>query len=151
MIWLMSILGVAVAVGLAAALYGLPQPTLSCEQARRAYLADCFTDHVQGVWLDGRRRVALLALADPTALGLVLALGDKLVTRRLTPSFLRSIEEAEGDLVFRLDDLVLPRVRFRSRGAEAEDGADQEIRNRLARWQKSEKAGSALGSAPEVA
>ncbi len=151
MIWLVSILGVALAVGLAAALYGLPRPALSFEEARRAYLADCFTDHVQGVWVDGTQRIALLSLSDPTALGLVLVLGDKSVTRRLTPSLLRAVAETDGDLVLRLDDLVLPRVRFRCAGAEAEDGAEQAIRDRLARWRQSENAASALRSAPKVA
>ena len=151
MIWLVSILGVALAVGLAAALYGVPRPTLSLAQARRAYLADCFTDRVRGVWVDGAGRVALLTLADPMALGLVLVMGDKMVTRRLVPSLVRGVAEENGDLVLRLDDLVLPRVRFRTDGAEAEEGADREIRDRLAQWRASGEEGSGARSAPRAA
>ncbi len=153
MIWLMSVLGVAVAVGLAAALYGLPRPALSVAEARRAYLADCFTDRVCGVWVDGARRVALLALADSAALGLVLVMGDKLVTRRLTPALLRRVETREdgADLVLRLNDLVLPRVRFRTDGAVAEDGGDRVIRDRLARWRASADGASGVRVSPEAA
>ncbi len=151
MIWLMSIAGVVIAVGLAAALYGWPQPTLSFEEARRAYLADCFTDRVRGVWVDGTRRVALLALADSAALGLVLVMGDKLVTRRLTPALIRTVEEESDGLVLRLNDLVLPRVRFCMNAAESEDGSDRAIRDRLVEWQQSVDGASGLRASPEAA
>ncbi len=151
MIWLMSIVGVAVAVGLAAALYGLPRPALSFAQARRAYLADCFTDRVCGVWVDGARRVALLALADTAAVGLVLVMGDKLVTRRLTPALLRRVEEKGDDLVLLLNDLVLPRVRFHLPGAEAEDGGDRAVKGWLANWRRSVDGASGVRTSPEAA
>lgn len=149
MIWVLSILGVALSVVIAAALYGWPKPELDAARARAAYEADHFLDKVEAAWMDGRRQVALLLLAGDEALGLVRVLGDRTVTRRLVPGVVKAVEESPQELVIRLDDLVLPKLRFVLDGAEGEDEAAARIRARLADLAAS--AGRAGGPAARAA
>lgn len=132
MIWVLSILGVALSVALAAALYGWPRPVLDAAAARAAYEADHFVDAVEAVWVDGRGQMALLLLADESALGVVRVLGDRMVTRRLVAGVVKAVEESPQELVIRLDDLVLPKLRFVLDGAQGEGEAPQRIRDGLA-------------------
>ncbi|MFQ5347405.1 MAG: hypothetical protein ACE5ED_06130 [Rhodothalassiaceae bacterium] len=95
------------------------------EDAARAaerYRTDFWNDEIDAVAVDADGRAALIAIAGPEpAAGLVVAHGDAFVTRRLAPGSVTStVLGQDGRLDVRLDDLVLPRVRLRLDGREAE-------------------------------
>lgn len=80
--------------------------------ARARYAQDFPDDCILDAAIDRNARAALLALDTPRAMGLVVALGDRLVTRRLRERDLRRADRDATGLTLRLDDFVLPRVRM---------------------------------------
>ncbi len=130
--FLSSLLAVAFLGWLAMRLYGLPRPAIPDEKtARERYLADFFEDRVEAVLLDASRRHALLLLADPSAVGLVMALGDGLVTRRLDRTLLKAVETGGERWRLLLDDLVLPRIEPILCPEDATSPRATELRERL--------------------
>lgn len=130
--FLPSLLAVAFLGWLALRLYGFSRANILGEEAARvAYHQDFFDDHVDAVLLDAPRRHALLLLDDKKAAGLVLALGDKLVTRRLDGDLLNTVEIDGIRWHLGLDDLVLPSVTLIFDANTAGSAVAEELRGRL--------------------
>lgn len=80
-------------------------------EARARYHEDYWHDKLGDVLLDKCGRTALLALMDSSEIGLVHAMGDKYITRRIDRGSLESISLTDGRaLVIRLNDFSLPQV-----------------------------------------
>ncbi len=105
--------GVAVVIGLTAGLGWARPAALSAESAAARYLADHpeLPREALEVELADDRRAALLWAGPGEPPGAVFALGDRAVTRRLSPASLRGVALAPGELVLYLRDFSRPVLR----------------------------------------
>jgi len=88
--------------------------------ARARYAQDFPDDCILDAVIDCRGRAALLATDNPRIVGLVVAMGDRMATRRLFGRDLRATVFDDRGVTLRLDDFVLPRVRLDLDGAMAQ-------------------------------
>jgi hypothetical protein len=118
MVQLLSLAGVLVVIALTWAVgWGRAAKIASLDQAAERFHADFPAAEIKAGAVAADGSAALLDLGD--ALGLVMVLGDELVTRKLRP---RDIAVAPGDngLTLTLADPTLPRVRL---ALQADDAA----------------------------
>lgn len=105
-----AVLAVAALVALAWR-FGVPAARIGdVAEAGARFVEDFPDDEVVSGVLDREGRAALLELAEGTRVGLVMAFGDRFVTRRLGARDLRAARAGGGVLLLRLDDPVLPAV-----------------------------------------
>ena len=111
-----SLGGVAVLVLLCAALFGTRTVVIPPPAALEAYLANLIPGfRSRAVAADA---ATALVERDDGSLHLVVARGDGLVTRQLTPALLRRVEQDGPALMLRLADFTLPSVRLQFRDTD---------------------------------
>lgn len=85
----------------------------STHEARARYHEDFWHDKLEDVLLSKDGRTALIALTDESAVGLVHAMGDRFITRRLGPDSFKTVGLENGHtLILRLRDFSLPQVHI---------------------------------------
>lgn len=80
----------------------------SAEAARRRFRIDYPAADIACVLIDDDRKTALLAMRNSGEAGLVLAFGDRTVTRLLTPGDVRSMAAGNAGFTLRFDDFTAP-------------------------------------------
>lgn len=101
-----SLVAVLILIGLNRLLGGWRDAQMPTDDhAARRYLTDFFDDQIGAILRSSDGKAAILSLKDPDALGLVFAMGDRLVTRRLTKGSLARVDWQPPDkLKLRLRD-----------------------------------------------
>lgn len=107
------LVGVAAVVALTVLLGWSTPAELTADQAAELYLEDHPELSREGleVVVAGDRSAALVWPGPGAPVGAVFVLGDRAVTRRLSPELIRRIEPTAGGLVIRLRDYTRPVLR----------------------------------------
>lgn len=85
-------------------------PPMTAEQACERFMQDHQTFDLADCHVADDGRTALIFAKDRGQGGLVLQMGDRLVTRRLGPELLTSVTEIDNGLHLALQDFTLPRA-----------------------------------------
>jgi hypothetical protein len=113
-----SLAGIAVLVSLCAALFGTKRAAIPSRPALEAYLAQS----VPGLRIRAMVRdddAALIENERDGAIHLIVARGDGLVTRQLSPALLRAVSREGATLSLRLTDFTLPSAKLALQDSEA--------------------------------
>ena len=124
----LHILALLVIVGLAAIISAIhfsggsrAVAPMTAEQAMQRFCEDHQMTHMTECILaeDGRSAIVFSDLAQEV--GLVLQLGDKLVTRKLSADLLSQVDDSPDGLALKLNDFTLPTVLVRLSSAAAKE------------------------------
>ena len=83
---------------------------MTAEQAKQRFMQDHQTFDLVDCHVADDGRTALVFSSDPRQGGVVLQMGDKLVTRRLDPALIASLVPSQKGLQLSLRDFTLPKV-----------------------------------------